>query len=143
MNRFPMPIEEKTLPRRGGTFPIEEVSFDFDPAADGGITFYPNRTDGRALTQLRVDYIIERGDCDGEYWISEIRWAAPDEDNWQMIPAMSPLFWAIEDQLLRRTDVSQSFARWRAENTVEKPYQFNVFRTLELQLQDRILLSGG
>lgn len=123
--RFPMPAEEKPAPRRGGTYPLGEVSFTIDD--DGEIRFFNDTTSGHALTEIRVAYIVDAGHGLDNYNIAKIEWTIPGEDNWREIGPLVATGWAVED-LLKEPHEAELFSRWREEHTVPMPYpELNVF----------------
>jgi hypothetical protein len=123
--RFPIPAEEQPSPRRGGTFPMEEVSFSI---IDGEFYFFDNPEAGMFGTDLQIDYIIEAGCGDDEFEVTIIRASAPGQENWQRIHADNPIYWAIEGDeddagLLRQPAIAEKFAAWREENSSFMPRQ--------------------
>jgi hypothetical protein len=125
MNRFSEPAGEPVLPRRGGCFPLDEVSFTLSDS--GAFTFFADCTSGHALTQLRINYIISRGEPDSDFWLDSVEWSIPGENKWRTIDCNSTLFWGVE-ALLETPDIAASFEAWRSENTSIKPREFNIFK---------------
>lgn len=121
--RFSLSSEKPRAPRRGGTFPMEEVSFSL---IGSEFVFYPNPTDGQFGTDLLIDYVIDAGHGDDEYEIEAIRASAPGQENWQRIHGDNPIYWAIDggeddDCLLRQPAIAKKFASWREEHSKFMP----------------------
>ena len=125
-SRFSMPAEEMPAPRRGGTFPMEEVSFSI---IDGEFYFFDSPTSGMFGTDLQIDYIIEAGSGSDEFEITMIRASAPGQENWQRIHGDNPIYWAIwtieddedDKSLLRQPAIAKKFAAWREEHSKFMP----------------------
>lgn len=135
MNRFCLPCQEAELPRRGGTWTVEEASIAFLP--ENKVVIYPDFTSGQAIAQFQIDYLISRGEPDSNYFLTRVRMSAPGEDNWVPLDFQTRIFWSIQDEFVHRPDVAPVFAKWRAEHSTAMPYQGNskreMFRFLRLE----------